>query len=323
MLGFLERVDARIAWPNEALDFTPWLAQPENFQVLADTLHLDSAEVEAVERSIGDFSADIVARDRDGFVLIENQLAQTDHSHLGQLLTYLAGLGDSAKVLWIATRFREEHRAAIDWLNENTNEKYEFFALELEVVKIGTSDMAPLFSVVAKPNSWSRHNARRAKQLAGAASNERQIKYQDFWTEFATYVDAIAPGFRRSSPPKDHWWEFPVGRSGFSISLIAGARDKYISAEFLCRNDPDNLILEEIRTRLATSSEELLAENFVWEGGEGRKTSKVFVRKDTDPFAESDRSSVFSWYWEQMQVLRGVFVPLVRHLDIGEVSNSE
>ena len=68
-------------------------------------------------------------------VLIENQLEATDHRHLGQLLTYAAGL-DAATVIWIAKTFRSEHAAMLDWQNRITDERYRFFGIEIKVWQI-------------------------------------------------------------------------------------------------------------------------------------------------------------------------------------------
>src|SRR5215471_1493398 len=88
-LGRLEQVDLRTIWATEATAFTPWLAQPENLAILGETLGID-LELEAQERAVGPFRADIRCKDidTDRWVLIENQLERTDHIHLGQLLTY-------------------------------------------------------------------------------------------------------------------------------------------------------------------------------------------------------------------------------------------
>src|SRR6476646_8369797 len=148
-LGRLERVDLREVWPTEDGDFTPWLARPENIELLGDAIGLD-LEVEAQEKEVGPFRADILCKDTatNAWVLIENQLERTDHSHLGQLLTYAAGLR-AVTIVWIATRFTDEHRAAIDWLNEVTAEELNFFALEIEAWRIGNSAAAPKFNVIS------------------------------------------------------------------------------------------------------------------------------------------------------------------------------
>jgi hypothetical protein len=125
-LGRLEKVDMREVWTHEAADFTPWLAAEENLALLGEAIGID-LELEAQEQSVGPFHADILCKDiaTDCWVLVENQLERTDHSHLGQLLTYAAGL-DAVTIVWVASRFTDEHRAALDWLNKVTREGINF-----------------------------------------------------------------------------------------------------------------------------------------------------------------------------------------------------
>jgi hypothetical protein len=150
-LGRLERCDLKTVWAHEAFDFTPWLAQRDSLQLLGDTLGLD-LEPEAIEEPVGPFRADILCRDvsADQRVIIENQLGRTDHGHLGQLMTYAAGL-EAVTIIWIAASFTDEHRAALDWLNRISADSVRLFGLEVELWRIGSSLAAPRFSVVAKP----------------------------------------------------------------------------------------------------------------------------------------------------------------------------
>lgn len=150
----LRDVALRDAWKHEALSFTPWLAQ--NIAHIADAIGM-SLELVDTEVAVGGFSADILARNTqdDSIVLIENQLEQTDHTHLGQIMTYLAGL-NAKTVVWIAPTFREPHQSAIRWLNQYTEEGFSFFALRLRVVRIGDSPYAPIFEIVEGPSAWER-----------------------------------------------------------------------------------------------------------------------------------------------------------------------
>ena len=153
-LGKLEEVDLRQAWPHEARSFTPWLS--ENIEMLSSVIGIP-LELEGQEVAVEQFSADILARNPrdDSRVLIENQLEQSDHGHIGQIMTYLAGL-DVNTVIWIAASFREPHLSAIRWLNDHTIEPFAFFAIKLSIVRIADSPMAPVFEVVVKPNTWER-----------------------------------------------------------------------------------------------------------------------------------------------------------------------
>ena len=173
-IGKIERVEIGTVWPHEANDFTPWLAT--NLGLLGEELGME-LELEGTEVPVGNFSLDILARDArsDAVVAIENQIASTDHAHLGQLLTYSAGR-NAGIVVWIATEFREEHRAALDWLNEGTRDSLNFFGVEVQAVKIGDSLPAPLFRLAAAPNTWSKDVKESQVELTST-----QEKYVQYW----------------------------------------------------------------------------------------------------------------------------------------------
>lgn len=161
-LGTLKQVNLREAWSHEAHSFTPWLAQ--HLDKLATHIGIP-LELEGQEVTVESFSADILARNSqdDSLVLIENQLENTDHKHLGQIMTYLAGL-NAQTVIWIAADFREAHLSALKWLNEHTVEPFAFFAVKVKAVRIGDSPIAPLFEVVMRPNHWERYLQEIAKE---------------------------------------------------------------------------------------------------------------------------------------------------------------
>jgi hypothetical protein len=139
-LGKLVKIELRDIWQSESSHFTPWLAREENLLTLGETLGLE-LELEAQERAVGPFRADILCKDiaTNAWVLIENQLERTDHTHLGQLLTYASGL-EAVTIVWIAARFTEEHRSTLDWLNRITDETFRFFGVEVELWRMGVSD---------------------------------------------------------------------------------------------------------------------------------------------------------------------------------------
>lgn len=153
-LGRLKEVPARSIWTNEARHFTPWLLA--NADGLGEALGIE-LELTSAEHAVGGYSLDLIGRDltNDAVLIVENQLEGTDHSHLGQILTYAAGTGAST-IVWLATSFREEHRQALDWLNEQTAEDIHFFGVQISLVRIGDSVPAPLLTVVAKPNDWQK-----------------------------------------------------------------------------------------------------------------------------------------------------------------------
>lgn len=180
VLGRLEQVDLREAWIHEAHAFTPWLAA--NLDRLTEAIGIP-LELESSEVRVGRFAADILARNRqDGsLVLIENQLGPTDHNHLGQIMTYLAGL-DAHTIVWIAREFCEEHLSAIKWLNEHTADPFAFFAVQVKVVRVGDSPLAPVFEVLSRPNEWER----RLQTVADDAkpTSARAERRRAFWKRF-------------------------------------------------------------------------------------------------------------------------------------------
>ena len=156
-LGKLKEVkDLREVWPHEALDFTPWLAEDDNLALLADAVGLEIT-IDETESSVGDFNVDIFATETgtDRKIIIENQLEDTNHDHLGKLITYASGK-DADIIIWVVKRAREEHRAAIEWLNNHTDEDIAFFLLEIKLYQIGDSEIAVKFEVVEKPNDWTK-----------------------------------------------------------------------------------------------------------------------------------------------------------------------
>ncbi len=214
--GHLESVDLREAWTSEDKDFTPWLAEPENLEILGEALGFD-LKLESVERYIGSFRADIVCKDADtdNIVLIENQLEKTDHVHLGQLLTYAAGL-QALTVVWVARIFQDEHRAAIDWLNEITHDKFCFFGLEIELWRIGDSLPAPKFNIVCMPNDWSRSVA---PAVGGSEPSEKSLKQLEYWTVLQGVLDGTdGPVTGNRKARAKNWMDYGVGRTNFNLA---------------------------------------------------------------------------------------------------------
>ena len=200
-LGSLEERPLRDAWEHEALNFTPWLA--EHLPALSSVIDLP-LELEGQEVLVETFKADILARcpADDTRVLIENQLEGSDHGHLGQILTYMAGL-EVKTVVWVAASFRDAHISAIDWLNEHTSDDFAFFAVQVRVVRIADSPLAPIFEVKARPNRFERSLAAAARNSTGEATPTGERR-RAFWTAFlerhpghAAYGPAGAGSWRR------------------------------------------------------------------------------------------------------------------------------
>lgn len=320
-LGRLEKVDLRAAWASESSDFTPWLAQAENLKLLGETIDLD-LELEAQERAVGPFSADILCRDTasdDHWVLIENQLERTDHKHLGQLLTYAAGL-KAATIVWIAERFTEEHRAALDWLNEITGERFAFFGLELELWRIGDSAMAPKFNIISKPNDWTRTIQSSATANGGELPEIKQIQLQ-FWIDFKNYIERKKSFVRCQKPSPQHWMNHPIGRSGFFLTSIASSW-----------SSETNTAGGEIRTEFAISDnnaktyfamlhaeKEAIERDFgqplIWHNPPNKRGCKIYVRQQADFTDPKKWEEQHEWLRVNLEKLHRVFAQRVKQLD--------
>lgn len=208
LVARLEAVDLREVWHHEAHHFTPWLLN--NADTLAEALGME-LELERAEHPVGDFSLDLIGTDlaTGDRVIIENQLADTDHSHLGQLLTYAAGT-DAAAVVWIARNFREEHRRALDWLNERTDSETRFFGVAARVWRIGDSAPALQFNVVAAPNDWGKRV--RSTAAAQQRGEGRRPLYFEFWSLLTDAIVERGHGWcRRGRQGSASWINFSIG----------------------------------------------------------------------------------------------------------------
>ncbi len=228
-LGRLEQVDLRQVWQSEPGEFTPWLAQEANISLLADTLGME-LELEAQEKDVGPFRADIVCKDTaDGTrVVIENQLEKTDHTHLGQLMTYAAGL-DAVTVVWIAERFTDEHRAALDWLNEVTRDNVSFFGLEIELWRIGNSPVAPKFNIVSKPNDWTKGGGAGGGG-GGVITATKQLQ-QDYWKAFREVLVQRKSTLKPQKAQPQHWLNVSIGRANFHMATTVNTSEERIAVE--------------------------------------------------------------------------------------------
>jgi Domain of unknown function (DUF4268) len=229
-LGRLTLVDIRDVWKNETSNFTPWLAKEENLALLAKKLDFGKLTFSEIKPSIGDFDADLVATDESGAqVLIKNQLDITDQKHPKKALASPKGLDGDATIIWIATKFRDEHLARIDWLNADTNSNFNFFGIEIEVYQIGESLPAPYFNVVAKPSP----EAINAKKLRNATNQKRKdqefcIKY---WTAFKKIYEKSGEKNKFPSKLSNPWIEFELDTKDFYLCPYLNIKERKICFE--------------------------------------------------------------------------------------------
>ena len=310
-LGRLEKIDLRTYWKKEATDFTPWLAQEENIQLLSETIGVE-LEVQSKEESVGPFSADILCKDttNDHFVLIENQLEKTDHTHLGQLMTYAAGL-DAMTIIWIAQKFTEEHRAALDWLNRITDDTFTFFGIEIELYKIGDSSPAPMFNIVSKPNDWTKQIKR---STTSQPATDTKLLQQKYWQGLKDFMEAKKSFVKMQNPLLQHWTNIAIGRSNFHLSASVNSRDNSIN---IWLNIMGEQAKENYDKLYETAYEKSLTEvnkDLVWDKMDGRKMSAVMLKVQGDFADMNEWENQFQWFKDNLERFTKYFKPKVAKL---------
>lgn len=235
-LDHLKKVELRKVWPHEALDFTKWLSSPANLNMLGEAVGVELELIET-ESSVGSFNVDIYAQEAGTGrkVIIENQLEETNHDHLGKVITYAAGKGAQV-IVWVVSHARDEHRQAIEWLNEHTDNDFGFFLVEIELWTIGDSKPAPRFNVVEQPNEWTK-----ALRLSENLSETERVKLS-YWTkyrEIARSTPNFLKVFSPQKPTKDHWSTLRCGTSAYHIALLIDTQHGRTGIEFYVPDDKD------------------------------------------------------------------------------------
>lgn len=274
-LGTLKKItDLRSIWPHEALNFTPWVA--ENVDLLADAVGLDIT-VDETESSVGDFNVDIYASETgtDRKIIIENQLEDTDHDHLGKLITYASGKGADV-VIWVVKHAREEHKAAVEWLNNHTDDKIGFFLCEIKLFQIGDSQIAPAFTVVERPNDWTKE----IRKTASADSTQQQrLEYWQAFNDYA-FTDAnFSRIFNKRKPTTDHWMDFSIGSSACHIAVSQIQKRKAVDVELYINDD------KELFKSLFAHKDEIeknMEMELEWKELPERKASRILIEKTVD-----------------------------------------
>ena len=311
-LGKLSQADLREFWDNEAQHFTPWLAQEENLKLLGSTINMELELVkEECSMPDGNFKVDILAKslfeeEEDHYVVIENQLEKTDHKHLGQLLTYASGL-KAKTVVWIAKTFNDEHKKALDWLNENHSD-IAFFGLEIELWRIEDSLLAPKFNVVSKPKDLVETVQ---SQIQSKKFSDIKLLQQEFWTDFKEYLEEHNSSLRFKPGPL-HYCTFSIGRSGFWLSLTVDSRKKRVSCQLRVRDT--NRGFFELQEQKDIIEQELNTE-LVWEEQPENQSSLIAQYKSSDFQNREEWPQLFEWLKERAEAFDKTFRTKIKALD--------
>lgn len=271
-IGKLIEVDIRELWAHEQYDFSNWLAKSENIEELNNIIGLTLTDIEK-EAYVGAYRCDLVAIDEptDTKVIIENQLEDSNHDHLGKIITYASGL-DAEVIIWIVKNAREEHRSAIEWLNNNMVKEINFFLIELHAYRIGDSLPAPKFEIIEKPNDFIKSTKSIKSDIE---MNRSQAERLNFWTKFNDVVIKKGRPFNTRKASIDHWYDVSIGTSEAHISITLVNKSGYIGVELYIRDN------KELFDELYTERDEIegqLPFSLDWQRLDNRKASRIIAK---------------------------------------------
>jgi hypothetical protein len=300
-LGKLANVELREAWNHEAKDFTNWLSEDENLSLLSDEIGIDIKLIQT-EAKVGSFNVDILAEEENTGhrIIIENQLEPTDHDHLGKLITYASG-HDAKYIIWIVKDVRDEHRQAIDWLNEHTDAGVNFFAIRIELWQIENSPFAPKFHVVSQPNDWAK--AIRVSGGQGELSETRLIQLE-FWNKFIEYASAHKANIKLRKPLPQQWYEMSYGVSGSRVSLTINTNTNLLGCEIYI---PDSKELFHSIHENKDKIEHELGEKLEWMELPNKKASRIKITRDGDMYDKNKWKEYLEWFLAETLKFQNVF----------------
>lgn len=289
-LGLLKEIkDLRKVWPHEALDFTPWLAEDDNIGLLADAVGLEIS-VDETESNVGDFNVDIYASEigTDRKIIIENQLEDTNHDHLGKLITYASGKSADI-IIWVVKKAREEHRSAIEWLNNHTDEKINFFLVEIKLYQIGDSEIAVKFEVVEKPNDWTKEIK---KQSSSSPSLQARFEYWTAFNDYAFQNKDFVKYFNKRKVGTNHYITFSMESSVCHMGILQVRKDSSTVVELYISDDKD---LFKLLYSNKIEIEKELGFDLDWRELPDKKASRILARRKANFENKDEWIAQFDW----------------------------
>lgn len=307
--GEIKPVDIREIWPNETTDFTPWLV--DNIERLGQALGME-LEVQEREADVGDFSLDIMAKDlgTGRTVVIENQLTETDHDHLGKLLTYAGGF-DAGVLVWISKELRDEHRKALEWLNEQTGPDVDCFGVVIEVIRIDDSKPAFNFKTMVFPNEWQKDKG-GGRVVASPKAEAYREYFQGLIDELRTKHKFT--GAKVGQP--QNWYSFSSGVRGliFSNSFAQGGKVRAEIYIDLQDKDRNKKLFDRLREQQFEIEKEF-GDSLSWERLDDRRACRIAVyREGSIDISTAMRDELREWSIENLLKLKRLLLPKARIL---------
>ena len=300
ILSKLKKVDLRDVWGHEALDFTNWIAQQENLDALSEEIGVDIKWIKT-EANVGKYSVDILAEEEatGRKIIIENQLEDTNHDHLGKIITYASGY-DAEIIIWIVRNVRDEHQKAIEWLNEHTDEKISFFLIKIEIWQIDGSNPAPKFEIMVSPNEW-------AKAIKASPSNgeltDTKLQQLEFWNKFKNSVRKKDTRIRLRTPRPQHWYNVSMGSSDAHVALTINSRENLIGCGiYISRSKELFNFLRERKNEI----EKEIGETIEWV--DAAVASRIKIKKEVSGvFDQVEAEKYFVWLYDKTILFQKIF----------------
>lgn len=327
--GKLEKVDLHELWYGEATDFTPWLSDGENIVELGNAIGME-LEFQEQEQKMGVFQADILCKDilTNNTVVIENQLERTDHNHLGQLLSYAAEL-EAVTIVWIARTIADEHRKALTWLNNITDESVKFFGIEIEAFKIGESLPAPNFNIIVKPNGWVKQVK---KPVPAQKLTDVELLQLEYWQGLKSFMETNNSFVKLLGTPPKSWFNIERDRGRYFITVNINSRDTSLNVWLTiigenAKEDFDKLYEIAYKDSLVEVSPNVIwdkiaykdafietNQNLIHDKIESHVRCAVTLKEYADFMEKHDWPNQFAWFKENLEKFDKYFRPKVKEL---------
>lgn len=291
-------------WPKEAQNFTPWLA--DHLDVLGDKIGMDLEKI-GTEVDVGPYSADILAKDitTNTFVVIENQYEKTNHDHLGKLITYSSVL-DAKTIVWIAEVFTDEHKKALDWLNDLTPNDVSFYGIQLELWEVGQDSASLHLNVVSSPSK----NAKIIKQGTSAPTESAQQQLE-YWTKFRDKLKATKKIPSLHTPRPQYWFDVALGKSGVHISNTCNIQKNIVRVRVYI----ENKTAPNAYNYLVSKKDEIekqLGFQMLWDPNPNASDKTITLEHKTDLEDEVKTEESLNWMVEYTIKVWSVFSKVIK-----------
>ena len=301
-----KRISPRKMWPHEAADFTPWLS--ENLNELGEKMGM---ELELVDKevSVGPYSADILAKDAENgsFVVIENQLEKTNHDHLGKSITYASAL-NAKTIVWVTTDFTDEHKKALDWLNDNTNGDISFWGFQLELWQITEQTASVRFNIISSPSSDVKQIKKNSRDLTDASRTQLM-----FWTKFREKLQATGKIKSNQKAAPQYWYDVTLGKAGLHLSNTCNTMKNIVSVRVYINNQIADTVFPYLLSRKEEINK-MLGCLPVWDHNPNATDKTIILSYNTDLTKPQKVDEAISWMVEKTLIFKEVFSSIIKEM---------